>query len=204
VRKRPFPNWVDEKGVAELAGEIIALREAEAQTTWQAFIDFADGAAADGDDLTSEEYAHWPVADRNKLTKFIRAEAAAIEAALHGNPAPLADLLLSEHWEWLQPGTRSLVAELLTDKRNLSTGQPKRHPGRPPMTREERFAANRIHGAAANAQFLQRHLRQIYPGIARAAVRARAVEIAAERADIATEKLQDHLRRSRNDRRRLK
>jgi hypothetical protein len=192
--RNTLPDWADEKGVAELAGEIIADARAETQTIAQRFLNFGERVVADDDDRPSDQDAHWPAADRKELNKFIKAERAAVKAALHGDPAPLAELLLSEHLEWLQPRARNLVAEFLTGKRNLLTGKPKLGRGNPKKPRKKRSPT---HGAEAEAQFLKQHLRELYPKIRLAKLKARADEIATKRAGVTTETLRGYRRRPR-------
>jgi hypothetical protein len=170
-RKRTLPDWDDERGVARLADELIAKLERHAR----AFLDY--GASA----IAADEFA-----------KFEHAEATAVKAALRGDVAPLARLLLDENWQWLQPETRKLMSEILLGKRIRSVGHPK-------MTAEERRATNPIHRAADEANILKSRLQKLYPGIARAAVRERAMEIVAKRTGVSLEALRRQLRRSSKD-----
>jgi hypothetical protein len=176
--KRTLPNWNDEKGVAKLTDEIIAERDANSRH----YCDYGDRVA--------DEFA-------DEFSEFRHAEAAAVEAARHGDRAPLAGLLLGDRIEWLKPSTLGLIAEIMTGKRKAG-------PGRPKLAREKRWTKNPIHQTAVDAHLIWSRLRLLYPGIAPAGVRARAVELAASRAGIAPEALQRHLHRSRSDRRRIK
>jgi DNA-binding phage protein len=175
-RKRTLPNWDDERAVARLADEIIA----DAERSWRIWT------------LAVSELSTRRAGD--EFDEFRYAEKDAVKAALRGDVAPLAKLLLDENWQRLQPETRKVMSEIMLGKRQ-STGRS----GRPEMTSEERMAANPIHRAEANADVLKSRLRKLYPGIARAAVRERAMEIVAKRTGVSLEALRRQLNRSRKD-----
>jgi hypothetical protein len=176
--KRTLPNWNDDRGVAKLAAAIIAERDAKARH----YVDYGDRVA--------DEFA-------DEFFEFRRAEKAAVEAAQHGKRAPLTELLLGGHQEWLAPSTRELMAKILAGKRKAG-------PGRYKMTQEARWLKNPVHQAEVDNRLLRLRLRQRYPKQSSKAVADRAVELAASRAGIAPQRLQRHLDRSRNDRRRIK
>jgi hypothetical protein len=189
--KRALPNWNDEKGIARLAGEIMA----DWETNY--FLEYAANLEAH---LASVKYSP----GEDELIKFKNNEDAAIKAALHGDIAPLAALLLSEDECWMEPSTRELMAEFMTGDRNPQTGRRKAGRGRPKMTREERLKINPIHRAADEVAVLRQRLRQLYPMQSVTTVRKRAIDLAAKRTGVASEKLRRHLRRAKNDRRRIK
>jgi hypothetical protein len=167
--KHAPPDWNDEKGVARLADDIIAENERRAKL----FID----------------YSAW-AANADAFAKFERSEADAVDATARGNFAPLAKLIQDEHWYWLQPTTRELIADAVLGKR--------RRVGRRKMLREAR-RLRPIHRATAECTLLKLRLRELYPTISRAMVRERAVEIAAARTGVSPEALQRQLGRSRKD-----
>jgi hypothetical protein len=174
--KHTLPKWNDEKGVARLANEILAELESNP------FLDFANNVwARDADDFD----------------KFERAEAVAVEAAKRKrkNAALLAKLLQDEHWDWMQPATRQLIAEILLGKR-YKVGTPKK-------TAEERRRMTPTHRAAAEFNLLKRGLAKSYPEIDRAAVRERALNIAAKRTGVSPRTLENYVDRPKKDRRRI-
>ena len=171
--KRTLPDWDDEKGVAKLADEILAD---EHRSRW----------------IWNDAITRGPPGD-----EFRYAERVAVGAAERGDVAPLAELLLDEkNWQRLQPETRKLVTEVMLGKhrsgKRLSVGRPR-------MTTKGRAARNPIHRAEDAALTLKSRLQQVYPGIARAAVRKRAMEIAAQRTGVSLEALRRQLKRSSND-----
>jgi hypothetical protein len=188
-RKRTLPNWDDERAVARLADEIIA----DAERSWRIWT------------LAVSELSTRRAGD--EFDEFRYAEKDAVKAALRGDVAPLAKLLLDENWQRLQPETRKVMSEIMLGKRRrklmsevmLGKRQSTGRSGRPEMTSEERMAANPIHRAEANADVLKSRLRKLYPGIARAAVRERAMEIVAKRTGVSLEALRRQLNRSRKD-----
>jgi hypothetical protein len=199
--KRALPAWNDEAGVAKLADEIIAERPPQPHhvRTGNPWRDFAERTKAEPlRDQPSDEDAHWPEAERKALWEFTRAENAAVDAALRGTRAPLAKLLLHEHWEWLGEDTRKLIAEIILGK--LRRGR-----GRPKMARGERWEKTPIHRAAAEVEILQRTFSQHYPKQSLKEVRERAIEIAAKRAKIEDdEKLINYLKRAKRAPQRIK
>jgi hypothetical protein len=171
--KRTLPNWNDKAGVAKLASGIIAERNP--------FIDYGDY-----------------IINADEFFKFVRAEEAAVEAALHGDRVPLAKLLQGEHGKWLQPSTGNLIADILL-------GRHKRKRGGQKMTREKRLEKNPIHQAAIDFNVLRRRLQQLYPEQRVAAVRERAIEIiAAERTGVTSEALRHYSNRAENAPQRIK
>jgi hypothetical protein len=195
VLKRALPNWNDEKRVARLAGKIMA----DWETNY--FLEYAARSKANFEaDLASGKYSPGDDDDAPvELIKFKNNEEAAIKAALHGDIAPL-----SEDECWMEPSTRKLMAEFMTGDRNPQTGRRKAGRGRPKMTREERWKINPIHRAADEVAVLRQQLRQLYPMQSVTTVRERAIDLAAKRTGVASEKLRRHLRRPKNDRRRIK
>jgi hypothetical protein len=103
----------------------------------------------------------------------------------------------------MEPSTRKLMAEFMTGDRNPQTGR-KAGRGRPKMTREERRKINPIHRAADEVAVLRQRLHQLYPMQSAITVRKRAIDLAAKRTGAALETLRRHLRRPKNDRRRIK
>jgi hypothetical protein len=191
--KHTLPNWNDEKGVARLAGEIMAAWETNP---------FAEFAARCKADRASGKYT--PRDDDDppaEFFKFKNNEEAAIKAALDGDIAPLAALLLSEDECWMEPSTRQLMAEFMTGARNPKTG--KAGPGRPKMTPEERRKINPIHRAADEVAVLQHRLHELYPTQKVTSVRERAIDLAVKRTGVPSGRLRQHLRRAKNDRRRI-
>ena len=85
----------------------------------------------------------------------------------------------------------------------LMAGKPKGKAGRPKMSVAERLEGSQVHIAAIEVQVIRRGLQELYPEQAISAVRARAMEIAAERTGVDPEKLRQHLNRARSDRHRL-
>jgi hypothetical protein len=169
-RKRTLPKWDDEMSVARLADEIIA----DAERISRIYTELGARYAED------------------EFDEFRYAEEDVVKAALRGDVASLAKLLLDENWQWLQPETRKLM-------RDVMLGKPIRSVGRPKKTAEERSARTPIHRAAADANCLKSRLRELYPAIPRAAVRERAMEIAAKRTGVSLEALRRQLRRSSKD-----
>jgi hypothetical protein len=163
-----LPKWNDEKGVAKLADEIIADAEAHAERI--------------------SRFLTRIVPPPGKL-RFEFAETDAVKAALRGDVAPLAKLLLDENWQWLDPDTRKVMSEAMLGK----------SAGRPKMTSEKRAATTPIHRAEYEALILQSRLPKVYPEIPRAAVRERAKEIAAKRTGVPLEALRRQLNRSSKD-----
>jgi hypothetical protein len=121
--------------------------------------------------------------------RFRFAETDAVNAGLRGDVAPLAKLLLDENWQWLDPETRKVMSEAMLGK----------SAGRPKMTSEKRATTTPIHRAEDEALTLKSRLPEFYPGIPRAAVRERAMEIAAKRTGVPLEALRRQLNRSRKD-----
>jgi len=194
VPKR-LPDWNDEKGVADLAGEIIADARLDAA---ERRVAYGDGPNFANSQTTADRfiaYADW-VDRQNEISRFKDAEAAAVDAALlRGDWEPMANLVWSEHWKWAEPSTKSLVTRRVVPRR-----------GRSKMTREERFANHPKHGAAAAAKFLWRHLQRRYPNISPRKVRARAYDIAAKRANhrsVTPKVLRDYFRKPRKGAHRL-
>jgi hypothetical protein len=178
VLKRALPNWNDEKGVARLAGEIVADWETELETRSRPFLEYAD-SVLDG------------------FPKFMRFEKEAVEAARRGNNAMLAELLQSEHLEWLGTDARKIIADILRGTHKVGRGRPK-------MTSKQRWAKNPIHRAALEVAVLRQTLCRLYPEQTAPAVRDCALRLAAERTGVALGTLRQHLRRPKNDRRRIK
>jgi hypothetical protein len=174
-QKRTLPDWGDEKGVAKLADEIIA----DAERSWRIWTELSTRRAGDEFDKFRFRYA----------------EKDLVKAALRGDVAPLAKLLLDENWQWLQPETRKVMSEVMLGKRLRV--------GRPAMTSEERAATTPIHRAEYEALILKSRLPKLYPGIPRAAVRERAMEIAVKRTGVSLEALRRQLNRSRKDSHRI-
>ena len=168
-----LPNWDDKEGVARLADEIVAEREAKARP----FIEY--GAAA----LSGDEEPY----------KFIRAQRFAVRAAKRGNPVPLNNLLseYADCFDWFDRETLELAAEV---------NRPKKRGGQK-KTWHQRFEAIVTHKAAANFQFLWKRLRELYPSIR--SVRERAIEIAAAQLGINSETLRNYVNRSRQARQRI-
>jgi hypothetical protein len=103
VLKRALPKWNDEKGVAQLAGEIVAKLE----TRSRYFLEYADSVLDD-------------------FSKFMHFEEEAVEAARRGNNAMLAELLQSKNLEWLGTDTRKIIADILLGRHKVGRGRPKR------------------------------------------------------------------------------
>jgi hypothetical protein len=185
---RRLPDWDNKEGVAKLADELVAEREARIRP-------FRDYGAADGGNRLSpfDEDAHWPDAERKKLRRFIRVQRDAVRAAERGDPTPLNDLLdeYADYVDWFEPETLRLAVEVYKPKKR--GGQKK--------TRYQRIEATVTHRAAANFQYLRRHLRELYPSIR--SVSDRAIEIAAAQVGMSSEKLRNHVNRSRKARQRI-
>jgi hypothetical protein len=178
VLKRALPNWNDEKGVARLAGEIVADWETELETRSRPFLEYADSVLDD-------------------FAKFMHFEKEAVEAARRGNNAMLAELLESEHLEWLGTDARKIIADILLGTHKVGRGRPK-------MTSKQRWAKNPIHRAALEVAVLRQTLCRLYPEQTAPAVRDCALRLAAKRTGVALGTLRQHLRRPKNDRRRIK
>jgi len=156
------------------------------------------GVAAFADKFIAKQRV---IADR--FSDFARehefAEKAACEAARRGDLAPLVAILRSEGG--LHPDTIELVIEFMTGARNPQTGKPRGERGKRRMTTEQREAKNPIHGAAIEFAAIEGLLKQHYPAQSKAAIRERAMDIAAKRAEVTSEKLRGYLNRPRSDRR---
>jgi hypothetical protein len=177
VLKRALPNWNDEKGVVRLAGEIVADWETELETRSRPFLEYADSVLDD-------------------FPKFMHFEKEAVEAARRGNNAMLAELLESEHLEWLGTDARKIIADILLGTHKVGRGRPK-------MTSKQRWAKNPIHRAALEVAVLRQTLCRLYPEQTAPAVRDCALRLAAKRTGVALGTLRQHLRRPKNDRRRI-
>ena len=179
--KRTLPNWNDARGVAELGDELLA--EHARRVAW--FREYGEAALDGGDDPFEL-----------LIAQFQKAERDAVEAAERGDTAPLAALLRGENIDWLSSETRELIARLMA-------GKPEPKVGRPKMSVAERLKSSQVHVAAIEAQVIRHGLQELYPEQAISTVRARALELAAERTGVDPEKLRQHLNRARSDRHRL-
>jgi hypothetical protein len=139
------------------------------------------------------------------LREYHGPEKAAVQAALCGNIGLLNDLVQRSLEGRLSPDTCALVGEFFTGKRNPHTGKLKGERGPRRKLADERRATNPVHDAADAFPIVLELLRHAYPEQAQAALRDRALQITADlnfRTD--AEALNVHMRRSKNDRRRLK
>jgi hypothetical protein len=134
-----------------------------------------------------------PTPSAKNSAGFIRVQRDAVRAAERGNPTPLNDLLdeYADHLDWFEPETLRLAVEV---------NKPKKRGGQK-KTVHQRIKAVVTHRAAANFQFLWKRLREIYPSIR--SVRERAIEIAAAQVGMSSEKLRNHVNRSRKARQRI-
>ena len=197
--KRALPDWNDEVGMAKLADEIVARHERHTKNLiayGEEVLDVTPFLDDDGNLLDDNG-----VALEIEITRFQRAERAAVAAVRRGDTAQLAKLTLHENWDWMDTRTREIIARHLTSEKQRKRGQRKR--GRPKMTPEQRFASNPIHEAAVTMQMIRRELRRLYPEQAAAAVRERATTLAANQIGVEAEALRLHCNRSRRDRHRL-
>jgi hypothetical protein len=221
-----LPKWIDEAAVADLvAAEMEELRSEVERLAWTTNTglpgpDAGEDLRAIYDLMTAESFRGWPV----------KGEKEAVEAALRGDVEPLADLLrpdattldmLKSNVKTLSPSelrpiaqslrvktlrlsTWNLIAQFLTGERNLRTGRLRGEPGRPTMSLEERRAESPVHDAAEEFHAIRAILRRLYyPKQSSSQIRARAMEIAAQRNRVELDTLVNYLKRPRKDRRRL-
>jgi hypothetical protein len=102
-------------------------------------------------------------------------EKAAVEAALHGKPKQLANLIRRPNSQ-LAPSTWALVAEFVEGGRSPHTGRRKGEAGRPPMSKEQ--LRERTHKAAEIFKVLRDTLPLIYPKQSKVDIRDRAMSLA--------------------------
>lgn len=189
---RPLPKWRDEAGVAALVEEYMGKERVIAGY-------FAEFAVA-----TRRRDPPRPGQDpEDDVIWLLREERDAIEAAKRGELAALLELLRGPHRDQLQPETVELVVEFMTGVRNPQTGRRKGEGkvGRSKMTQEEKEAENPLHNAAAEFRIIKRLLREHYPSEPYSEIRERALELAAQRASVEPERLDDYLKRARGVRR---
>lgn len=191
TRATPLPKWKDAAAVAALVEEYFTKLRASAGH-------FAEFAVA-----TRRRDPPRPGQDpEDEVIWFIRTEEAAVEAAKRGELVALVDLLRGPHRDWLQPDTVELMIEFMTGARTR-TGRRKgkRQVGASKMTPEEKAAKNPLHNAAAEFGAIKQLLRKNYPLEPYSEMRKRALELAAKRANVEPEGLDNHLNRRRGVRR---
>jgi hypothetical protein len=192
MRATPLPKWKDAAAVAALVDEYIAKLGASAGH-------FSEFAVA-----TRRRKPPRPGQDpEDDVVWFMWEEKAAVDDARRGELAALVELLRGEHRDWLQPETVELVVEFMTGVRNPQTGRRKGEGkvGRTKMTQEEKEAKNPLHNAAAEFRIIKRLLREHYPSEPYSEIRERALELAAQRASVEPERLDDYFKRARGVRR---
>jgi ribosomal protein L29 len=187
---QPLPKWNDETGVAALVGEYMAKQGAIAERFGEYAIETRRDPPRRGGD-PDDAFVH-----------FIWEEEVAVDAAQRGELAALIELLRGPHRDWLQPDTVELMIEFMTGKRNPQTGRRRGEgAGRSKMTPEEKEAKNPLRNAAAEFDTIKRLLRKHYPSERYSKIRERALELAAERASVEPEQLENYLGRARDVRR---
>jgi hypothetical protein len=191
TRATPLPKWKDEAGVAALVEEHLTAH----RMVCESYAEFAievqnDPPRPHGD---PDDDVIW----------FAGKENAAVEAAKRGDLVALIELLRGPHLDWLQPETVELVIEFMTGKRNPQTGRRRGEGkvGASEMTPEEKAAKNPLRSAAAEFDLIRGLLRKLYPAESRRAIRKHAFELAAERASVKPERLDNYLNRARGVRR---
>jgi len=185
-----LPHWKDEAGLVAFVD--------------QAIIDLL----RDPEDISRYGLKQWPCEVRGTgIVTWKMLESEAVEAAMNGNYAPLAELLNPTHplnrpeikppiCASLQPSTYALVADILL-------GRQKKPSHRPKLTEIERRAINPIHGAADEIPVVERMLRAWYPEKTAGQIYAQALSVVARRHNMKSETLAAHLKRSKGDHRRL-
>jgi hypothetical protein len=193
TRASPLPKWKDAPGVAALVDEYIAKLGASAGH-------FADFAVA----TRRREPPRPGQNPGDDVIWLLWEERDAVEAAKRGELVALVGLVRGPYRDQLQPETVELMIEFMTGVRNPQTGRRKgeRKVGRGRMTEEEREARNPLYNAAAEFRVIKRLLREhYYPSEPYSEIRKRALELAAERANVEPERLDDYLGRARGVRR---
>jgi hypothetical protein len=139
------------------------------------------------------------------LREYHGPEKAAVQAALCGNIGLLNNLVQRSLEGRLSPDTCALVGEFFTGRRNPHTGKLKGERGPRRKLPDERRATNPVHDATDAFPIILELLSHAYSEQTRAALRDRALQIAAG-LNFCTdaEALNVHKSRSKNDRRRLK
>jgi len=170
------PRWSDEEGVAALVDDEFL--------EWER-IDAMDAVVQVLPDIKESEI-------------FASMEHEAVAAAERGDFNPLAKILeqknplikqLSGKFQ-LGEKARAILAERITGR---DAG--KRGPGRPKQSIEERYASSKCHGAADALPDIERILGWHYPD--EKGIRERAITIAADRAGIRRQTLENYLRSDR-------
>jgi hypothetical protein len=126
-------------------------------------------------------------------------EEKAVEEALRGKPAKLADLIRQPDAQLAQ-STRDLVAEFLSGKRNLSTGRAKGKPGAPRRSEKQRREKARAHRATEIFLIIQDALSVIYPYKSDADICDRAMLLAEMQTGVEIKTIENHLKKPKSKR----
>jgi len=178
-----LPAWDDKPGVAKLADRLLADHDALAQR----YIDFVERIEdirqpfIEPSEITTGAEYEAMVQFAREVTKFKKAERAAVAAFHRGDRKPLQALVWSSYYSgWLDPSAHALLGK-----------------------RKKRIRKHPNHDAAREAGVIRQFLRRLYPQVRPAEVRARAIAIAAERAHVDVASLRQYLNRPRGDPHRL-
>jgi hypothetical protein len=212
---RPPPTWRDVDSVVKRVKEEIEEAEREEERLFYThYLPEMERARAAGR-FPNTFFALPPDWRRSSSApKFkLARQRAAIEAAVkRGDGKLLADLirpislddemLVNQEVEGgLAPETWDVIAKIITGELDL---RKIRGRGRRKKTAEERRAQNPVHDAEDEVPNVELILTRLYyPSRTKAAIRKRAIEVAAKLTGARPETLKRHMRRSKGDRRRL-
>jgi hypothetical protein len=175
--RRP-PRWTDEDAVVKFVEEKLEEAELEEERLSNTHyrLQFEEGYKEGWiKPFPMPSFSNRPLTEANQIKA---AEQWAVDDAMGGGVRRLAELIapvtnadatptINPAIQHLSPATFALIVEFLTGKRKLETGRMSRAggggPGRPPMTPEERRAANPIHDAAEEFPHVKAILKQHWP-----------------------------------------
>src|SRR5258706_16424460 len=157
-----LPAWDDKPGVAKLADRLLADHDALAQR----YIDFVERIEdirqpfIEPSEITTGAEYEAMVQFAREVTKFKKAERAAVAAFHRGDRKPLQALVWSSYYSgWLDPSAHALLGK-----------------------RKKRIRKLPNHDAAREAGGVPQFLRRLYPPVRPAERRARAIANPPERA----------------------
>jgi hypothetical protein len=211
---RPSPTWRDVDSVVKRVEEEIEEEELEQQRLFYThYLPEIERARAAGL-IPNTFFALPPDWRRSSSAPKLARQRAAIEAAVkRGDGKLLADLirpisLVGDEMFVNQEIEVSLALETWDVIGKIITGELDlrkiRGRGRRKNTAEERRAQNPVHDAEDMVPYVELILARLYPSQqTKAAIRKRAIEVAAKLTGARLETLKKHLRRSKGDKRRL-